>query len=1275
MKKLNTGFIFVLSALISVSFTTCHNEWIQPWWEDDNRTIPADTGTETETGGGSGENFGVVVFDTDGGTPQPKALRIVWDSVVGRLRPINMPDYGFVGWYDENDALWDVETRPVTRQDDVNGDGFITLKAGWSNTLYTVKFVTGTDSKIDDQTVAANGLITQPVVPQPPDGKGFAGWFTEDTYTHQWNFATYPVEESDVDINKTITLYAKWESNTRTVQFQSNGGTRPDGVTQLTHTQTISVNYGYIQDPGPLVKTGCSFAGWYANSGFADQPWDFANNKITSLNPDPFILYAKWTENVYFVNFVITPSTAAAPQQQSVPHGGGIAQPNNPLPPGDGSYFSGWYTVNGTTHAEGWNQKYMWSFLYGIVTETMTLYAKWEVSIPEPEPGPKPGGGEGSGDNFGVVVFDTDGGTPQPRAVKIAWDNVIGRLRPVSRGIDGFLGWYDENDNLWDVETRPVTQADDVDGDGFITLIIKWDDAAYTVQFVPYPEPITPPDGAEYIPTQYVALHGKIVQPVEPIKYNTTHGFAGWYTAGNSLWDFTIGVESDVTLYAKWEENTRTVRFEANGGTRPDGYTELTHEFIVSFNYGLAQDPGPLVKPGYSFGGWYIDPGFSGLPWNFAKKITDSDVPQTNPLTFYANWVKNQYIVKFDITPSTGTAPSPETVDHGNTVTQPDNPQQLGDGRIFAGWYTENTYINQWDFNRPVTGNLTLFAQFMPVTRTVVFNVNGGNDMPRTHFSIPAGNKILDPGNPVRTGFTFTGWFADPTRTGSAISFANYIVEVPDEIIGIDPLYFYAGWALAPRTVTFYIDGTQDASLSQSVQYGERAERPDVDNPINKTLDGWYKNSNFTGSWDFDNDTVTSNTSLYARWLDAGFVVRYYLGTGSGDSSGKIPQFGTPEGQPYLEHYYRAGDKVIEPYMPALPANDTASWSFLRWDVIPYGAAATDVSNITAGGNRRGVLQQFGMFNQPIDTYLTYTENNIRVLNLYARWVPPVPDMVWVPKGSFIMGDSSVSGTPAAYHAYPTRRVILDGFYISKYEVAITNSPSDRIIAYGTLMGSNPSQFSKDGDRPVERVSWYDAINYCMKLTASSGLSQVYSMSILSSAPISGTGNPGISSITNATVTQTLNGRTGYRLPTEAEWEYAARGGNGSPDNYAYSGSNSPDAVAWYNETVKTQPAGRQSTQPFGNKLPNALGLYDMSGNVSEWVWDWFGSYKDSYFSTSAALRNPKGPDIGTERVRRGGSWSNAAGNVRSVVRNSDTPDTANWVVGFRVVRSPSQTW
>ncbi|MCL2186692.1 MAG: InlB B-repeat-containing protein, partial [Treponema sp.] len=705
------------------------------------------------------------------------------------------------------------------------------------------------------------------------------------------------------------------------------------------------------------------------------------------------------------------------------------------------------------------------------------IIAKW---WPEPET-PKiveqppvvvpPSGG--SGDNFGVVVFDTDGGIPQPKALKIAWGGVVGRLRPITRGGDGFIGWFDENGNLWDVETQQVKKTDDDDGDGFITLTVKWE--PYTteasiciVRFITYPPSSfpnsSPPDAAVIIPDQYVAQGSKVVQPAQPpvLPAPDNRGFAGWFTdeSYDYRFDFNLPVPSNpsLTLYAKWVEIYRTVIFNANGGRRPDSYTELNHQFTVPLSddppnpsdpeyglYGLVQDPGPIVKDGYSFAGWwYYDSVFNVLSaWNFAtKKVTDSDVPTDDPLILYAKWERNIYNVNFVVpTSSTAAAPPTQKVTHGDTVVRPVDPQG-GDGRAFAGWYTDADFNVQWDFGNPVTSTMTLYARFLTQTRTVHFQVNGGRTpggmdfLPNRTILVPDG-KIIDPGTLNREGFTFGGWFADPECTVSW-NF-NTPVTQPDNVAGEDPMYLYAKWTMNPHTVRFSVGGSEVAT--QSVIHGEKAQAPVITVPSGQALDGWYKNSNCSGSWNFDNDTVTSGITLYGQWKKREFVVRYHLGTGSGNSAGIIPQSYKPADQ-----YYAADGRVVEPSMPVnLNPNE---WSFLRWDCA-FPVQSNDVSNIN-NTSWRNNLHSYNRFGMTIDDMYTITEGSgsVEVLNLYARWVPPVPDMVWVPRGSFEMGDSSVSGNPAAYHAYPTRRVKVDGFYMSKYEVSEVDSPSGTIRGY-----------------------------------------------------------------------------------------------------------------------------------------------------------------------------------------------------------------------------------
>ena len=219
-----------------------------------------------------------------------------------------------------------------------------------------------------------------------------------------------------------------------------------------------------------------------------------------------------------------------------------------------------------------------------------------------------------------------------------------------------------------------------------------------------------------------------------------------------------------------------------------------------------------------------------------------------------------------------------------------------------------------------------------------------------------------------------------------------------------------------------------------------------------------------------------------------------------------------------------------------------------------------------------------------------------------------LPDiaMVYVSGGTFTMGATSEQGSDAYDCEKPAHSVTLSGYYIGKYEVTQE--------LWEAVMGSNPSHFKGD-NLPVEMVSWDDVQEFLRKLNAMTGKR--------------------------------------YRLPTEAEWEFAARGGNGSR-GCKYSGSNSIDDVAWcyYNSGCP---------HAVGTKSPNELGIYDMSGNVWEWCQDWYGSYSRS------SQRNPKGPNSGPSRVCRGGSWFDGARRCRVSDRICYTPDFRSGYLGFRL--------
>ena len=234
-------------------------------------------------------------------------------------------------------------------------------------------------------------------------------------------------------------------------------------------------------------------------------------------------------------------------------------------------------------------------------------------------------------------------------------------------------------------------------------------------------------------------------------------------------------------------------------------------------------------------------------------------------------------------------------------------------------------------------------------------------------------------------------------------------------------------------------------------------------------------------------------------------------------------------------------------------------------------------------------------------------------------------EMVFVAGGNFQMGSNDRD-----YDEKPVHNITISDFYIGKYEVTQE--------LYESLMGKNPSKFERSGkDAPVEQVSWYDAVEFCNKLSDKEGLDRCYF----------GSGD-------NIKCDFKANG---YRLPSEAEWEYAARGGNKSK-GYKYSGSNNIGSVSWYKSN-----SGRK-THSVGSKQSNELGIYDMSGNVWEWCWDWKANY------SSKVQTNPYGYGRGLYRAHRGGSWFFDVSHCRNANRGSNGPTASYDFIGFRLSRS-----
>ncbi len=219
-----------------------------------------------------------------------------------------------------------------------------------------------------------------------------------------------------------------------------------------------------------------------------------------------------------------------------------------------------------------------------------------------------------------------------------------------------------------------------------------------------------------------------------------------------------------------------------------------------------------------------------------------------------------------------------------------------------------------------------------------------------------------------------------------------------------------------------------------------------------------------------------------------------------------------------------------------------------------------------------------------------------------------VLEFVWIPKGCFQMGSNSGNSDEK-----PVHKICVDGFWIGKYEVTQAQ--------WEVIVGNNPSNFKVcGGNCPVESVSWDDVQSFIQTL--------------------------------NSKVKQT------FRLPKEAEWEYAARSGG---KNELYSGGKEINNLAWHYKNSK------KTTHKAGTKSANGLGIYDMSGNVWEWCQDWYDS---DYYKTSPA-NNPTGPSFGSERVPRGGSWRESERYCKVTTRTRYRPSENSTNLGFRLIFVP----
>lgn len=767
------------------------------------------------------------------------------------------------------------------------------MEAHWTKNTYTVSFDSNGGSDVDSQQVEYKDTVSQPDNPTL-DGYTFQGW-TLDGDPYDFN----------TPVTSSITLKALWSKNTpvakkHTVTFDSGKGSKVD-------SQTVKEG-DPVSKPDNPTREGYTFNGWLLGG----DPYDFTTPVMQDLT-----LTASWTKNksTYTVKFDLNGGDGNIADQK-VKEGSTIDRPDNPTR--EGYTFMGWQYEDSD-----------WNFL-NTVTSNMTLTAQWKrnevkkykvafdtadgtsidpQTIKDGGKVSKPDDPTREGYEFkgwtlnGVdydftapvkadlvltavwtpvkpktytITFDTDGGTVVPSQTVKDKGTATEPTAPTKTGYE-FKGWLLDG-KTYDF-TTPVTKD--------VTLKAKWEKTkveSYTVAF-------NSADGSD-VASQTVEQGKTAVKPDDPTREGYT--FLGWY-AGDAAYDWDTPVTGNLILTAHWQKDeqpqpkTYTVTFDYQNGSPSDARTVSEGNTVTP--------PENPVRDGYDFQGWV---GIDGSEFDFEQPITSDTLVS-------AKWKKHEdpkpvmHTVTFNS--NGGTSIDPQTVQDGLTVRRPADP--VKNDYVFDGWYLDN---DQYDFNKPVTGDITLTAIYhrkpipQPNTYTVRFDTGEGSKVdPQT---IIEGKTVIRPADPSMDGYDFQGWLLDGK---------DYDWQTP---VTAD-MTLTASWKKheepkpVTHTVSFYTDGGNKVA-QQTVNDGETVTVPDTPTKNGYTFSGWTLNGE---PYDF-NLPVTADITLKATWVE-NQKPQMKRHTVTFDTTG-----GSEIGQQTVDE----GEKAIQPANPTREGYDFQGW-------------------------------------------------------------------------------------------------------------------------------------------------------------------------------------------------------------------------------------------------------------------------------------------------------------------------------------------------------------
>lgn len=1165
-------------------------------------------------------------------SPNPdRKIFAVFDKALPNLNPLpNKAGFNFGGCYVEHNG------KKIAIYDK-NGKGIYIWKIAEDKDCfplygYAIVYANTLDAENSNPAVYA-GDVDVELKPLSLKGAAFKGWFASSDYSGT------AVTKIAAGASGDKTFHAKWEFTNYELKYELNGGTNnPGNPSNFTIKDEINLN-----DPK---KVGYDFKGWYDNASFGGKKIE----KIEKHTAENIKLYAKWVrQGDWAITYVLSKGQTLSPPRNSTENPTGYNKESsdaarklhNPEPR-TGYAFEGWYD----------NEAFTGEKLEKIEKSKsgeLTLYAKWKAEV------------------YKLTLIDSD---TENRIVDVSYDSPLPKISVPTKNGSYFSGYYEQKNGkgkeyyggngegigVWSIrENKTVYSA--------WKYIIEYKNVLDAVN----PNP-TLYDGTEEIVIKPLSLNGRI--------------FGGWFTtenfSGDAVTKISVGETGKKVFYAKWTSIEYKIEYELNGGENSPNPAKYTVDDEI-----ILKSPN---KFGYELEGWYDNAGFAGIT---VEKIAKGS---TGNKKIYAKWkIAQDWKINY-VLHEGQTASVPVNSDanpKGYNITSSDmtlhNPNERK-GYNFVGWYyrhitnmhtgtyTEEkiTEIKTAELVSKRKGDITIYAKWNIITYNITYKLNGGHiDSTNVSTYTIEDEIILKPAY-WDVNNHFISWnILSPT--------AQVIPMDKIKRGSTGDIELIAKWTTKNK-ITYYLNGGVFNTTPQ-VEYDNDAPPYELPTPVKLGCNflGWYANPDLDGKKIIkicktpdEANGVYSVSEVYAKWEKIKYKIEYELG-------GAKPDHGNPAD-------YNVESETITLKDPVRPGAIFKGWYennaysgasvekilsgstgnkkfYAKWELIQY-KIEYDVKggNLPAGTSNPTIYTVGQSIKMPLPTKkdLVFAGwydkdgkgwrkveaatlgDNVGNKKLFARWV----NLKTVETGAFKRTDEN-----GAEHT-----ITVSTFHISDHEVTQRE--------FKAVMGDNPSHF-KGNNLPVERLNWYHAVAYCNKLSIKEGLEPVYFIDGMDTERWKNLKFSDIpTDVDNAWEFIVMNRtNSGYRLPTEAEWEFAASGGK-QTHNYEFAGSNTLDGVAWHKGNSENK------THEVKSKNPNELGLYDMSGNVIEWCWDRFAI--DNY-SSAGTCTDPAGPlgGIRNMRVIRGGSYYNEDSKYFKVKNHIGAKFTSTEEnVGFRVVCS-----